>query len=124
MGVTMIDVFQNKYPGRDYEITHINPEYTSVCPMTGLPDFGTIEVHYVPDKLCIELKSLKYYFLEYRNRGIFFETAVNQILDDLVAACKPRRMQVTGRFHTRGGIHSVVTAEYIAPKRTSRKAKR
>ncbi len=119
----MIEVFPNKYPKRDYEISHVNPEYTSVCPMTGLPDFATIEVNYVPDKLCIELKSLKYYYLEYRNMGIFFETAVNRILDDLVAACKPRRMRVTGRFNTRGGIHSVITAEYASPKRAKPKSR-
>ena len=110
----MIEVFPNKYPNREYEIRHVNPEYTSVCPMTGLPDFATIEVCYVPDELCIELKSLKYYYLEFRNKGIFFETAVNQILDDLVTVCKPRRMKVIGTFNTRGGIYSVITAEYSA----------
>ncbi|MBI5647509.1 MAG: NADPH-dependent 7-cyano-7-deazaguanine reductase QueF [Ignavibacteriae bacterium] len=112
----MIEVFPNKYPNREYEIRHVNPEYTSVCPMTGLPDFATIEVWYVPDELCIELKSLKYYYLEFRNKGIFFETAVNQILDDLVNVCKPRRMKVTGTFNTRGGIYSVITAEYDGVK--------
>jgi 7-cyano-7-deazaguanine reductase len=115
--MAIIETFQNKYPSRDYKITHVNPEYTSVCPMTGLPDFATVTVHYIPEKLCIELKSLKYYFLEFRNKGIFFETAVNQILDDLVAACKPRYMRVTGEFNTRGGIHSIIEAEYTAAKR-------
>jgi len=93
--VAQIETFDNPYPERDYEITHVNPEFTSVCPKTGLPDFGTITVQYVPDKLCIELKSLKYYYLEYRNKGAFFETLVNQILDDLVAACHPRWMIVS-----------------------------
>jgi len=120
-----IETFPNKYPDREYEITHVNPEFTSVCPMTGLPDFATITVYYFPDTLCIELKSLKYYFLEFRNKGIFFETAVNNILDDLVSVCKPRYMQVTGEFNTRGGIHSIINAEYFAPaKRSVRKTKK
>ena len=114
---TTIETFENKYPGRDYQIRHVNPEFTSVCPMTGLPDFATLTVEYIPDKLCIELKSLKYYYLAFRNKGIFFESAVNEILDDLVAACLPRSMKVTGAFNTRGGIHSVIEAEYISPKR-------
>jgi 7-cyano-7-deazaguanine reductase len=112
----MIETFPNKYPQRDYTITHVNPEFTSVCPVTGLPDFATITVHYVADELCIELKSLKYYYLEFRNRGIFFESCVNQILDDLVAACRPRVMRVTGAFNTRGGIHSVIEVDYVAPR--------
>ena len=107
-----IDTFPNKYPDRDYEITHVNPEFTSVCPVTGLPDFATITVYYIPDQLCIELKSLKYYYLDFRNKGIFFESCVNQILDDLTAACKPRYMKVAGEFNTRGGIHSLIEAEY------------
>ncbi len=107
-----LETFENKYPNRDYTITIVNPEYTSVCPMTGLPDFGTITVHYVPDKKCLELKSLKYYFLTYRNEGIFYEVVVNKILDDLVAACEPRRMEVIGEFSVRGGMRSVVTANY------------
>ena len=118
-----IEVFPNKYPRREYEITHVNPEFTSVCPMTGLPDFATISVHYIPDALCIELKSLKYYYLQYRNRGIFFETAVNEILDDLVRACRPRSMRVTGKFNTRGGIYSIVEAEYVKPKRAAKRKK-
>jgi 7-cyano-7-deazaguanine reductase len=117
-----VETFANKYPGRDYRITHVNPEFTSVCPMTGLPDFATITVEYVADVLCIELKSLKYYYLGFRNKGIFFESAINEILDDLVAACKPRWMKVTGAFNTRGGIHSIITAEYTAPRRV-RKAR-
>lgn len=104
--------FDNKYPDRDYTITIVNNEFTSVCPMTGLPDFGTITIEYVPDKLCLELKALKYYFLEYREQGIFYEAVTNQILDELVAACQPRNMQVVGEFSVRGGIRSVVTAAY------------
>ena len=107
-----LDVFVNPHPKRDYHIKHVAPEFTSVCPKTGQPDFGTIEVEYVADAMCIELKSLKFYFQCYRNRGIFYEDVVNVILDDLVAACKPRWMKVTGEFTPRGGIHSVVWAEY------------
>lgn len=107
-----IEVFENLYPNRDYEITHVNPEFTSVCPKTGLPDFATITVHYIPDKLCIELKSLKYYYLSFRDRGIFFESCINEILDDLVSVCSPREMTVKGEFNTRGGIHSVVVVSY------------
>ena len=110
-----IDTFPNPYPKRDYEITHVNPEFTSVCPVTGLPDFATITVYYVPDELCIELKSLKYYYLEFRNKGVYFESSINEILDDLVEVCSPRYMKVTGEFNTRGGIHSVVEAEYFKP---------
>ena len=105
-----LEVFDNAYPARPYTITITNPEFTSVCPNTGLPDFGTITIHYVPDKKCVELKALKYYFLEYRNRGVFYETVVNEILDDLVAACDPVRMEVIGSFTARGGISTVVKA--------------
>ncbi len=111
-----IETFPNPHPGRDYEIRHVAPEFTSVCPKTGQPDFGTVEIQYVADELCIELKSLKFYLQGYRNEGIFYESAVNRILDDLVAACRPRRMTVTGRFTPRGGIHSTVTAEYERPE--------
>jgi 7-cyano-7-deazaguanine reductase len=107
-----IEVFDNKYPGRDYYITHVNNEYTSICPKTGLPDFGTITIHYIPDKLCLELKALKYYFIEFRNKGIFYETVINQILDDLVEACHPRYMEVAGEFSIRGGLNSTVRAVY------------
>ena len=109
-----LDTFDNPHPSRDYLIRHVAPEFTSVCPKTGQPDFGTIEVEYVADKLCIELKSLKLYLQGYRNEGVYYEDAVNRILDDLVAACRPRRMTVTGKFTPRGGIHSIVTAEYAA----------
>ncbi len=107
-----LETFENKYPDRDYSITIVNPEYTSVCPMTGLPDFGTITIEYVPDKFCLELKALKYYFLEFREQGIFYEALVNKVLDDLVEACKPRKMEITGDFTARGGICSVIKVTY------------
>jgi 7-cyano-7-deazaguanine reductase len=107
-----LEVFPNPRPERDYRIVHTCPEFTSVCPITGLPDFAEITIDYVPDQLCIELKSLKYYLFGFRNQGIFYEAVVNQILDDLVAACHPRRMEVTGAFSVRGGISSRVVATY------------
>ena len=110
--MSAIETFPNARPERDYEILIRCPEFTSMCPKTGLPDFGEITVRYVPDKRCVELKSLKYYLLEYRNRGVFYETLTNQILDDLVAACSPRRMTVVGAFTARGGITTSVTATY------------
>jgi 7-cyano-7-deazaguanine reductase len=105
-------VFPNPYPNRDYVITHSNPEFTSVCPVTGLPDFGEITVVFVPDMLCVELKALKYYFLSFRNRGIFYEAVINEMLEDLVSALEPRSMEITGKFSTRGGLHSTVVAKY------------
>ena len=108
-----LDTFPNPQPDRDYEIEIRCPEFTSLCPKTGLPDFGEIRIAYVPDALCIELKSLKYYLIEFRNRGIFYEGVTNTILDDLVAACAPRRMKVVGDFSTRGGIATSVTVEYV-----------
>jgi 7-cyano-7-deazaguanine reductase len=110
--MAQLEVFDNPKPERDYVIRHVCPEFTSVCPKTGNPDFGTITVEYVPDRLCVELKSLKLYFFAFRDKGVFYEAAVNQILDDLVAVCRPRRMTVTGEFNVRGGISSVVTAAY------------
>ena len=107
-----IDVFENPRPGRDYVITHVCEEFTSVCPITGLPDFGVITVEYIPDILCIELKSLKYYFLSFREQGIFYESVINRILDELVDACQPRQMTVTGNFSVRGGIHSTIIAQH------------
>lgn len=109
-----IETFPNPRPERDFEIVISCPEFTSVCPKTGLPDFGEIRITYVPGDRCIELKALKYYFIGFRNRGIFYEAATNQILDDLVAACQPRRMTVVGDFTVRGGIKTVVTASYTA----------
>ena len=107
-----IETFPNPRPGRDYEIAIRCPEFTSVCPKTGLPDFGEIRISYVPGDRCIELKALKYYMLDFRNRGIFYEAVTNQILDDLVAVCAPRRMTVVGDFSARGGITTTVTAAY------------
>jgi 7-cyano-7-deazaguanine reductase len=108
----MIETFPNPRPGREFEIAIDCPEFTSMCPKTGLPDFGTIHIRYVPDAKCIELKALKYYLLDYRNKGIFYESATNQILDDLVAACEPKRMTVEGEFTPRGGIKTTVIATY------------
>ena len=98
---------------RDYIIRIIIPEYTSLCPHTGLPDFGTITVEYKPDKWCLELKSLKYYILGFRNLGIFYENAVNRIRDDLVKACQPFWLKVTGEFNVRGGMGGIVEVEYV-----------
>ena len=110
-----LETFPNPRPEREFEIAIDCPEFTSMCPKTGLPDFGTIRIRYVPDKSCIELKALKYYLLEYRSQGIFYEAATNKILDDLVAACQPRRMTVVGDFTARGGISTKVTAEFVKP---------
>jgi len=110
-----LETFPNPRPERDFEIAIDCPEFTSVCPKTGLPDFGTIRITYVPDARCIELKSLKYYLISFRNRGIFYEHVTNAILDDLVAAIAPRRMTVVGDFSVRGGIKTVVTASYAKP---------
>ena len=107
-----LETFPNRHPGREYTIVHTCPEFTAVCPQTGQPDFGAIQITYVPDELCIELKSLKLYIFGYRQRGIFYEAATNQILDDLAAACRPRRMTVVGDFTPRGGVSTRVTATY------------
>src|SRR6202008_736649 len=112
MGRPEIETFPNPRPERDYEIDIRCPEFTSVCPKTGLPDFGEIRITYVPDARCVELKSLKYYMIGFRDRGIFYESVTNQILDDLVAVLQPRRMTITGDFSVRGGIKTVVTARY------------
>jgi 7-cyano-7-deazaguanine reductase len=111
-----LETFPNPRPERDYQIEIRCPEFTSMCPKTGLPDFGEIVIRYVPDRACIELKSLKYYLTAYRNQGIFYEAATNRILDDLVEACQPRRMTVTGAFTARGGITTNVVAAYDAPR--------
>ena len=105
------ELFDNPRTGRDYTITMRCPEFTSVCPKTGQPDFGEITIRYCPDKLCLELKSLKFYMQSYRNRGIFYEKLTNDILDDLSAACKPQWMKITSRFTPRGGITTEVVAE-------------
>jgi len=112
MSSPRLETFPNPRPERDYQIAIQCHEFTSVCPKTGLPDFGEIRISYVPDMRCIELKSLKYYLIEFRNRGIFYESVTNQILDDLVGAIEPRQMTVVGDFSVRGGIKTIVTAEY------------
>lgn len=114
MSTATLETFPNPRPGRDYEIAIRCPEFTSLCPKTGLPDFGEIRITYVPDATCIELKALKYYMLAFRDKGIFYEAVTNQILDELVAACRPRRMTVVGAFSARGGITTTVTATYDA----------
>jgi 7-cyano-7-deazaguanine reductase len=114
---TTLETFPNPRPEREYEIAIRCPEFTSVCPKTGLPDFGEIRITYVPADRCVELKSLKYYLIEFRNRGIFYEAVTNQILDDLVGACAPRRMTVVGDFTARGGITTSVTATFTSTRR-------
>jgi 7-cyano-7-deazaguanine reductase len=116
-----LETFPNSHPGRDYTVLHTCPEFTALCPKTGQPDFGTIRVSYVPDRVCVELKSLKLYLASFRSRGIFYESVVNLILDELVAAVKPRRMTVEGEFNVRGGIASVVRADFEAPRRRRRR---
>ena len=111
-----LETFPNPSPERDYEIAIRCPEFTSVCPKTGLPDFGEIRITYVPDGRCLELKALKYYLIGFRNRGIFYEHVTNEILDDLVDALRPRRMTVVGDFSVRGGISTTVTATYVSKK--------
>ncbi|HEY7129021.1 MAG TPA: preQ(1) synthase [Nitrospira sp.] len=105
-----IETFPNQYKG--YEITIEIPEYTAICPKTGLPDFGTITVQYMPDRECLELKSLKMYIHAYRNIGIFYENAVNKILQDVAGTCRPVWARVTGTFAARGGLRSVIEARY------------
>jgi 7-cyano-7-deazaguanine reductase len=112
----ILEIFDNTYPDRDYTIEIVNPEFTSVCPKTGLPDFGTITIRYVPDKSCVELKSLKYYFLEFRNAGIFYENITNRILDDLVGILNPRSLSVITEWKARGGITETVSVSYTAAR--------
>ena len=111
-----LETFENPHPSRDYDIEITAPEFTSICPVTGNPDFGTVRVSYVADQACIELKSFKLYLFEFRQRGSFYEDLTNVILDDLVAACQPRRMEVVTEWTPRGGIRSVIRARYEAPK--------
>lgn len=112
-----LEVFPNQNPERDYEISFDCPEFTCLCPRTGQPDFATIRIRYVPDRLCVELKSLKLYLWSFRDEGHFHEAVTNRILDALVKATRPRRMTVVGDFNVRGGIHTVVTASFERPKR-------
>lgn len=109
-----IESFQNIYSDRNYEITMVTREFSCVCPKTGLPDFAELTLVYVPHQLCVELKSFKEYLLVYRNQGIFHENAVNKILDDIVAAVKPRQAKLEGKFNERGGIQTTVMREYRA----------
>jgi 7-cyano-7-deazaguanine reductase len=118
---TILEAFPNPAPQRDYEIKFVFPEFTSMCPVTGQPDFATITVQYVPDRRCVEMKSLKLYFLAYRNKGIFYEAVVNTILDDLVAVLDPRKMTIVGDFAVRGGTAGMVTATHEKRDRASRK---
>jgi len=112
--VALLEVFDNPHPGRDYEIEIVQPEFTSVCPRTGQPDFGTITVTYVPDRRCVELKSLKLYFQSYRQEGIFYEDVTNVILNDLVSVLRPRRMEVMSEWTPRGGIRTTVRVVHSA----------
>jgi 7-cyano-7-deazaguanine reductase len=111
-----IDVWRNKYADKDYTVKIEVPEFTSICPHTGLPDFATITINYIPDKWCVELKSFKMYTIFYRDIGIFNEHVVNKILDDFVKACDPRWFSITGEFNARGGIKTTVSAEYSKGK--------
>ena len=108
--VKLLEAFANSFPQRNYVIEHKTSEFTSVCPKTGQPDFGTITITYIADKKCVELKSLKYYLLSFRNEGIFYENVVNRILDDLAGVLKPKWIEVKGEFTTRGGLCSTITA--------------
>jgi 7-cyano-7-deazaguanine reductase len=109
---SLLETFENQYPYRDYTIEIVCPEFTSVCPKTGQPDFGTLAITYVPDAKCVELKSLKLYLQQFRNEGIFYEHATNRILDDLVAVVGPRRMTLSAAFTPRGGITTTVRASF------------
>ncbi|KUJ95059.1 MAG: NADPH-dependent 7-cyano-7-deazaguanine reductase [Desulfonauticus sp. 38_4375] len=108
----ILETFPNRFPDRDYWVTMISDEFTSLCPMTGQPDYGTILIRYIPDKKCIESKSLKFYLFSYRQEPTFMETVVNRILDDLVKVCSPKEMQVIGKFKPRGGVIIEVEASY------------
>jgi 7-cyano-7-deazaguanine reductase len=119
--VAVLEVFPNPYPKRDYEIEISAPEFTSVCPMTGQPDFGTMLIRYRPAALCIELKSLKLYLQQYRNQGIFYEDITNRILNDLVQASRPRWMELQSIWTPRGGISSKITVEHTEKRRASRR---
>ena len=114
--IVEIETFPNPFPGRDYNIDMECPEFTCLCPKTGQPEFGILDIRYIPDKLCIELKSLKIYLTSYRNEGGFHEKVVNIILDDLGSACKPKKMKIVGDFNVRGGIHTTVTVEHFGKK--------
>lgn len=112
----ILETFENPHPARDYTIEIVAPEFTSVCPKTGQPDFGVLTFTYVADKVCVELKSLKLYLQSFRNEGIFYEDITNRLLDDLVAVVQPRQMTLVAKFTPRGGISSIITAEHVATK--------
>lgn len=113
---SILETFENTYPNRDYTIEIVCPEFTSVCPMTGQPDFGQFTFRYVPDQKCVELKSLKLYLQQYRNEGIFYENVTNRILDDVAGVTEPKSMTVTAEWTPRGGIRSTIVAEYQASR--------
>ena len=121
--IKSLETFKNSHPDRDYEVEMECPEFTCLCPKTGQPDFAEIEIRYIPNKLCVELKSLKLYLWSYRNEGAFHEKVINNILDDLVEVSSPRWMEVIGAFNVRGGIHTTVSASYEAPKNKTKKSK-
>src|SRR5262245_53676558 len=110
----LLETFENEFPDRDYQIDIVAPEFTSVCPRTGQPDFGTMTISYTPDRKCVELKSLKFYLQSFRNQGIFYEHVTNTILDDLVAVTRPRWMKIEAAFNARGGMTEKVIAKYVA----------
>jgi 7-cyano-7-deazaguanine reductase len=112
----LLETFDNQFPEREYQIEIVAPEFTSVCPRTGQPDFGTLTITYAPQKQCIELKSLKYYLQSFRDQGIFYEHVTNTVLDDLVAVTSPRWMQIEAAFNARGGMTETVTAVYTAER--------
>lgn len=113
---TNLETFENPKPGRDFTIQIKIPEFTCLCPMTGQPDFATLSIEYIPEKLCIELKSIKLYMWSYRDQGAFHEAVTNKILDDMVEACTPKYMKVTADFNVRGGIYTSVVAEHRKDK--------
>ena len=118
-----LETFKNSHPNRDYQIEVECPEFTCLCPKTGQPDFAELEIHYVPDKMCIELKSLKLYLWSFRNEGVFHEKVINNILDDLVKVSSPRWMEVVGVFNVRGGIRTTISANYETSKKKTKKNK-
>jgi len=111
---TLLETFENQFPARDYQIEIVAPEFTSVCPKTGQPDFGTVTITYTPDKKCVELKSLKFYLQSFRNQGIYYEHVTNTITDDLAAVVQPRFMKIEAAFSARGGITENVTVKYAS----------
>ena len=116
----ILETFANSYPGRNYQIEIICPEFTSVCPKTGQPDYGTMTIRYIPKEKCVELKSLKFYMQRFRNEGIFYENVTNRILDDLVAVIEPKWLELTAKFTPRGGISTNVIVEYACTEKEGR----